>query len=113
MSIVSLCTDSLLSAGKGGLLESQELGWAEAWDGDPYDGMCVEFTLFGEGRSSRATFPNYMWTRKSIEEALKAAGFSKVEWIATVVADDAPEGVQNATVDINKTPAGVFVATRS
>jgi SAM-dependent methyltransferase len=121
VSIVSICSDSIMSAGidgGGGVLESHDLGWAATWEnscGDnepPHDGMLVELTLFGEGRSSRASFPNYLWTKDSIDAALKATGFGQVEWKQMEIANDAPDFVRRAVADVEKTPVGVFVARR-
>ena len=131
VSIVSLCSDSIMSSasggggGGGGVLESHELGWAATWDEEdnnnnnndkqspPHDGMLVQLTLFGEGRTSRASFPNYLWTKETIETALKATGlFGQVEWEEMVIATDAPEFVKCAIADVAKTPVGVFVARR-
>ena len=114
MSIVSLCSDSIMSAGESGLLESTDLGWATTWEGKAKDGMCVEMNLFGDNRSSRVSFPNnFLWNQESIESALKAAGFGQIEWTTPlVVADGAPETDKSASFDISKTPIGVFVARR-
>lgn len=115
VSIVSICSNSIMSAGMDGVLESNDLGWAATWEdsGEPHDGMLVELTLFGDKeRSSRVSFPNYLWTKESIDAALKAAGFGQVEWRQMVIADDAPEYVKRATTDVEKTPMGVFVARR-
>ena len=132
VSIVSFCSDSMImmmsksggGGGGGGVLESHELGWAATWEESersakqqqqsPHDGMLVELTLFGEGRSSRVSFPNYLWTKETINEALIAAGFDLVvEWVEMVIADDAPEFVtQMSIVDVEKTPVGVFVARK-
>jgi toxoflavin synthase len=111
VSIVSMCSDSIISAGKEGHLESNDLGWAATWEGEAHDGMCVELTLFGEARASRVSFPNFLWTRESIEAALSSAGFGKIEWSPFVVDKGAPESVRRSSFDINKTPMGVFVAS--
>ncbi|KAL7500282.1 hypothetical protein ACHAWT_011001 [Skeletonema menzelii] len=89
VSIVSMLSDSIISASKEGHLESKDLGWAATWEGEAHDGMCVELTLFGEARASRVSFPNYLWSRESIEVALSSVGFGKVEWIPIEVDDGA------------------------
>ena len=109
-SIVSMCTDSIMSA-TDGILESSNLGWASTWEGDAHDGMVVDMTLFGEGRSSRVSFPNVLWTQKTIKAAMKLAGFTKVVWVPVMAGDNAPDAVKKAPQDINKTPIGVFVAS--
>ena len=111
VSIVSMLSDSIISASKDGHLESKDLGWVATWEGEAHDGMCVELTLFGEARASRVSFPNYLWSRESIEAVLSSAGFGKIEWSPLVVDDGAPETVRRSSVDINKTPIGVFVAS--
>ena len=120
VSIVSLCSDSIMSS-TGGYTESHALGWAATWEEEynnnnqspPHDGMLVELTLFGEGRSSKASFPNYLWTKETIETALKATGlFGQVEWEEMVIAADAPDFVSCAIADVAQTPVGVFVARR-
>jgi SAM-dependent methyltransferase len=112
--IVSLCSDSVMSAGIDGILESKELGWAVTWNDEPKDGMLVEFTLFGdtEGCTSRVSFPNYLWTKETIYAALKAAGFGQVEWGPVAVADGAPEFIKRANAEVEKTPIGIVVARR-
>lgn len=100
VSIVSMCSDSIISAGKEGHLESNDLGWAATWEGGAHDGMCVE-----------VSFPNFLWTRESIEAALLSAGFGKIDWSPFVVDKGAPESIRGSSVDINKTPMGVFVAS--
>jgi len=130
VSIVSFCSDSMIMMmskgnGGGGVLESHELGWAATWEESeksakqqqqqsPHDGMLVELTLFGEGRSSRVSFPNYLWTKETINEALIAAGFDTVvEWVEMVIAEDAPEFVKRMSmVEVEQTPVGVFVARK-
>mmetsp|Transcript_34768 Transcript_34768/g.84006 ORF Transcript_34768/g.84006 Transcript_34768/m.84006 type:complete len:292 (-) Transcript_34768:302-1177(-) len=112
VSIVSMCTDSIVSASRDGLLECEELGWAATWDGEHHDGMCVEMTLFGEARSTRVSFPNYLWTRETIEGALKTAGFTEIGWIPIVAGHDVPDAFRGVTDAINKTPVGIFVANK-
>ena len=109
-SIVSMCTDSIMSA-TDGILESSNHGWAATWEGNAHDGMVVDMTLFGEGRSSRVSFPNGLWTPKTIEVALKLAGFTKVVWVPVLAGDNASDAVKKASEDIHKTPIGVFVAS--
>eukprot|EP00581_Thalassiosira_minuscula_P015688 CAMPEP_0183734242 /NCGR_PEP_ID=MMETSP0737-20130205/43289_1 /TAXON_ID=385413 /ORGANISM="Thalassiosira miniscula, Strain CCMP1093" /LENGTH=285 /DNA_ID=CAMNT_0025967693 /DNA_START=248 /DNA_END=1105 /DNA_ORIENTATION=+ len=111
VSIVSLCSDSIMSNHMG-LLESKTLGWVATWEGEPHDGMCVDFSLFAEDGSSRCTFPNYVYSKETIECALRTSGFEEIEWVPMVAGHDSPDAIKSALDDIAKTPVGVFVARR-
>lgn len=75
---------------KQGKIETEPLTRSLHWEGSPRDGMLATVSIFTEDRKTRATFPNYLWSKHSISRALEAAGFVSVSW-HPLAADGAPE----------------------
>ena len=103
-------------SGGGGVLASDTWGFSVVWDGEATsDGMLADITLFGNGRKKeRATFPNYLWSKETINSALLAAGFDRVDWLSpTIDANTTPDDItaefQNDRSEA--VPVGYFVAT--
>jgi SAM-dependent methyltransferase len=125
ISVTSLYTDAIKAIGLdndtggggsgGGVLASDTWGFSVVWDGEATsDGMLADITLFGNGRKKeRATFPNYLWSKETINSALLAAGFDRVDWLSqTIDANITPDDI---TADFQKdlsevVPIGYFVA---
>jgi len=103
----------------GGIVESNAWGFATAWDGttEVGDGMLADVTLFGSrNKTTRATFPNFFWSRNTLAEALRDAGFASVEWREPRVDETtAPPGVVAASgrVGSEVDMVGYFVATKA
>ena len=60
--------------------------------------------MITEDRATRATFPNHLWSKRSVERALEASGFEKISW-APLAADRAPD-----TGESYEELVGVFTA---
>jgi SAM-dependent methyltransferase len=124
ISVTSLYTDSIKAIGLdndtgdggGGVLTSDTWGFSVVWDEEATnDGMLADITLFGNGRKDRVTFPNYLWTKETINSALLAAGFDRVEWLsptidANITPDDITAEFQKDLSEVVPT-VGYFVAT--
>lgn len=122
VSVTSLYTDAIKAIGSdsgtdggGGVLASGTWGFSVVWDGETTsDGMLADITLFGSGRKGRVTFPNYLWSKETIDSALLAAGFDRVEWFSAEI--DASITPDDITAEFQKdlseaVPVGYFVAT--
>ena len=103
------------SGGGSGVLASDTWGFSVVWDGEATgDGMLADITLFGNGRKERATFPNHLWSKETINSALLAAGFARVDWLSPTI--DATTTPDDITAEFQKdlseaVPVGYFVAT--
>jgi SAM-dependent methyltransferase len=121
-SVTTLYTDAIKATGLdndtgdgggsgsgGGVLASDTWGFSVVWDGEATsDGMLADITLFGNGRKKeRATFPNYLWSKETINSALLAAGFDRVDWLSpTIDANTTPDDItaefQNDRSDVQE-----------
>ena len=83
--------------------------WSASPPGRPkyvfHDGMEATVSIFTEDGKTRATFPNHLWSKRSVERALEASGFEKISW-APLAADGAPPDPEESYMEI----VGVFTA---
>ena len=89
----------------GGKIETDPLTRSLHWESpNPHDGMEATVSIFTEDGKTRATFPNHLWSKRSVERALEASGFEKISW-APLAADRAPD-----TGESYEELVGVFTA---
>ena len=88
----------------GGKIETDPLTRSLHWESHPHDGMEATVSIFTEDRKTRATFPNHLWSKRSVERALEASGFEKISWVP-LAADGAPD-----TEESYEELVGVFTA---
>ena len=106
--ITTLFTDfiagRLTTTAGAGKIETDPLTRSLHWESQPHDGMTAKVSIFTEDRQTRATFPNHLWSKRSVERALEASGFEKISW-APLAADGAPD-----TEESYEELVGVFTA---
>ena len=88
----------------GGYIVTDPLTRSLHWESHPHDGMTATVSIFTEDRQTRATFPNHLWSKRSVERALEASGFEKISWVP-LAADGAPD-----TEESYEEVVGVFTA---
>ena len=89
----------------GGKIETDPLTRSLHWESHPHDGMEATVSIFTEDRKTRATFPNHLWSKRSVERALEASGFEKISWVP-LAADGAPDDTEESYEEL----VGVFTA---
>ena len=77
-----------------GSIETDPLTRSLHWESHPHDGMTATVSIFTEDRQTRATFPNHLWSKRSVERALEASGFEKISW-APLAAEGAPDAEES------------------
>ena len=105
--ITTLFTDFIagrVTTTGGGKIETDPLTRSLHWESHPHDGMEATVSIFTEDRKTRATFPNHLWSKRSVERALEASGFEKISWVP-LAADGAPD-----TEESYEELVGVFTA---